>query len=138
MTAADRAVVHFLDSYPPSIRDLALQTRTLVLESLRSLPHTDEAVDTSARLIGYGCGPGYAGMVCTLIPSRTGVKLGFYRGAELPDPRRLLEGAGKVHRHVGLRVPADLTKPGLKALFKAAVAAWKERNAGRRAHDRHP
>jgi hypothetical protein len=88
-------------------------------------------VDTTARLIAYTCGQGYAGMVCTLIPSRTEVKLGFYRGVDLPDPRHVLEGTGKLHRHVRLRMAADLKKPGLKALLKAAQAAWKHRNATR-------
>jgi hypothetical protein len=127
--AADATVARFFAAYPPAVQDLALQARSLVLTSLRSLPHTDEAVDASARMIGYGCGPGYRGMVCTLIPSRTEVKLGFYRGADLPDPHGLLEGTGKVHRHVRLRAPGDVTKPGLKGLLKAAREAWKERNA---------
>jgi hypothetical protein len=131
MTAADATVDRFLAAYPPAIQDLAWQARALVLASLRSLPQTDEVVDTSARLLGYGCGKGYAGMVCVLIPSRTEVKLGFYRGADLADPNHLLEGSGKVHRHVRLRAATDLKRPGLKALLRAAQTAWKRRNAAR-------
>src|SRR5687767_960521 len=116
MTAPDATVDRFLASYPPAIQDLAWQARALVLASLRSLPQTDEVVDASARLLAYSCGQGYAGMVCTLIPSRTEVKLGFYRGADLADPNNLLEGSGKVHRHVRIRAETDLRKPGLRAL----------------------
>ena len=68
--------------------------------------------------------------MCTLIPSRAGVKLGIVRGAELDDPRGLLAGSGKVHRHVAaLRSPADLKRPGVRPLLKAALAAWRRRQA---------
>ena len=71
--------------------------------------------------------PGYKGCVCTLILSKTGVKLGIAYGAAMPDPKGLMRGAGKVHRHVALQNLADLKQPGVKALIKAALAAWKER-----------
>ena len=59
-------------------------------------------------MIAYSYGPGCKGLVCTLILSRKGVKLGIVRGSELPDPKQLLEGSGKVHRFVQLNAPADL------------------------------
>jgi hypothetical protein len=86
-------------------------------------------VDGTANLLGYQYGPGYRGLVCTLMLSKTGVKLGIVRGAELPDPKGLLTGSGKVHRHVPLRRVADLEQPGLKPLLKAALQAWRRRNA---------
>jgi hypothetical protein len=39
-----------------------------------------------------------------------------------------MKGSGKVHRHVELRTIADLKRPGLKSLLKAALAAWQERS----------
>ena len=53
--------------------------------------------------------------------------MGLARGAELADPKGLLEGAGKVHRYVRIETAADLRKPGLKPLVKAALAAWRKR-----------
>jgi hypothetical protein len=79
-------------------------------------------------VIGYGFGPGYSGLVCTIIPSKKGVKLGVVYGARLPDPHGLLEGSGKQHRYVAFTEPADLEKAGLKDLLSAAVTAWKERS----------
>jgi hypothetical protein len=131
MTTAATPRDRLLASYPPEVQDLALRTRTLILESLRVLPRVEETVDAPARIIGYGCGPGYRGLVCTVILSRAEVKLGFNRGAELPDPGAILEGTGKVHRYVRLRTVVDLKKPGLKRLFKAAQTAWAQRNAAR-------
>jgi hypothetical protein len=87
-----------------------------------------ETLDGSANLFGYGYGPGYKGLVCTLLLSKTGVKLGISRGSELSDPKDLMQGSGKVHRHVQLRTRDDLNQPGLKPLLKAALAAWKKRN----------
>ena len=115
----------FLGSYPPEVRDIAQAARALVADLL---PGAEETLDEAARVIGYGYGPGYNGLVCTLLLSKTGVKLGIAYGAELPDPKHLMQGNGKVHRHVPLRTPADTKRPGLKPLLKAALAAWKKRN----------
>ena len=115
----------FLDNYPPEVREIALEARKILD---RALPGAKETLDESARVIGYGYGPGYKGVVCTLILSRTGVKLGIARGSELPDPKQLMGGSGKVHRHVQLQTIADLKRPGLMSLLKTALAAWRERN----------
>ena len=115
-----------LAGYSPEVGRLALAARTLIGEVC---PKIDESVDVPARMISYSYGPGYKGMVFTLIMSKEGVKIGIVRGAELPDPRGLLQGAGKVHRHVPLKSPADLKRPGLKPLLASALAAWKKRGA---------
>lgn len=49
--------------------------------------------------------------------------VGFWRGAELPDPKGLLEGDGDRMRHVKLRDVNEIDEPGVRALVKAAVAA---------------
>ena len=115
----------FLAPYAPEVRDVALAARDFLAEAL---PGAAETLDGSAKLLGYGYGPGYKGLVCTLLLSQTGVKLGIARGSELPDPKHLMQGSGKVHRHVQLRTTADLKQPGLKPLLKAALTACKKRN----------
>ena len=49
------------------------------------------------------------------------VNVGFFQGASLPDPARLLQGAGKFMRHVKLR-PG--TVPNTAALSKLIDAAY--------------
>ena len=120
------AVTDLLASYPAAVTEVALAARKRILAAL---PKAEERVHTSPRVIGYGFGPGYRGLVFTIIPSRAGVKLGFVRGTELPDPRGLLQGRGRVHRHVPLKTPADLQKPGLDDPFAAALAAWRDRSS---------
>lgn len=117
----------FLSAYPEHVRETASAARQLLKEML---PGIAETVDESAKLLGYSYGPGYKGALFTLIMSQTGVKLGIVRGAELPDPKRLMAGAGKVHRHVQLRSVDDIKKPGLKALLRAASSAWRKRTRG--------
>jgi hypothetical protein len=119
----------FLASYPAGVPELAHAARRLLAEAL---PGAEETLDQTARVIGFGYGPGYKGTVCVLILSKTGVKIGLSRGSELPDPKGLLQGSGKVHRHIALQTLADLKQPGLKPLIKAALAAWKARTKGDR------
>jgi hypothetical protein len=119
-------VDELLARYPEQVRETASAARSFLK---KALPDIAESVDESAKLLGFSYGPGYKGLVCTLILSQKEVKLGIFRGTELPDPKRLMTGAGKVHRHVPLRSAADVEQPGLKALLAAALAAWKACNA---------
>jgi hypothetical protein len=53
------------------------------------------------------------------------VNVGFFRGAELADPARLLEGNGKRMRHVKLRPEGDIDGTALRALIETAYADMK-------------
>ena len=123
---ASSAFDALLAKYPDAVRALAAGTRDLVLELL---PGARETVDASARVVGYGYGAGYKGTVCAIILSKSGVKLGLARGAELRDPKGLLEGRGKVHRHIAFESTADLHRAGVKPLIRAAAAGQKRVSA---------
>lgn len=51
------------------------------------------------------------------------VNVGFFQGASLPDPARLLQGAGKRMRHVKLKPGEPLNVAALTALIHAA---WQD------------
>lgn len=55
------------------------------------------------------------------------VNIGFYRGAELADPAGLLEGAGKLMRHVKLGPDDELDAAALTSLIEAAYVDMKRR-----------
>ena len=55
------------------------------------------------------------------------VNVGFFHGAALRDPARLLEGAGKFMRHVKLRPGTPSNAAALRSLIDAAYADIKER-----------
>jgi hypothetical protein len=114
-----------LGTYPGGVQEIALKARQLIFAKI---PAVVETVDTKAKVIGYGLGPGYAGLICTIILSKTGVKLGLVGGARLPDPERLLEGSGKVHRYVTFAEVADVARPGVKKLLASGIAEWKKQS----------
>jgi len=105
----------FLAQYPPEVSDLALAARDFLA---KALPGAEETLDESAKLLGYGYGPGYKGLLCTLLLSKNGIKLAISHGSELPDPKQLMQASGKVHRHVQLRTNNDLKQPGLKRYLR--------------------
>jgi hypothetical protein len=123
MTA--RSAEEILEPYPDDVQALINKARRALL---KLLPGAKESVDSSAAVLSYGYGTGYRGMVCTLILSKSGVKLGFVRGAELNDPSGLLEGSGKTHKYVQLHSASDLDGPDLRQLIRAARLAWQQRN----------
>jgi hypothetical protein len=57
------------------------------------------------------------------------VNVGFFRGAEIADPQGLLEGTGKVMRHVKLSPEREVDTAALTKLIEAAYADMKKRVA---------
>ena len=55
------------------------------------------------------------------------VNVGFFRGAEIADPERLLEGTGKFMRHVKLRPERDIDATALRKLIETAYVDMKQR-----------
>jgi len=114
----------FLNNYPPEVAALALDLRVLLLDRL---PGVEEVVDLPAKMVAYAYGQRYTDMICTIIPSKKGVKLGFNKGPELPDPAGLLEGAGKLSRYVQMS-PQRMGSAALLQLVDAGLAAYRERS----------
>jgi hypothetical protein len=55
------------------------------------------------------------------------VNVGFFRGAEIADPGRLLEGTGKFMRHVKLRPERDVDAAALRKLIETAYTDMQGR-----------
>ena len=55
------------------------------------------------------------------------VNVGFFQGAALPDPARLLQGSGKFMRHVKLAPGKPTNESALRALIDAAWLDIKAR-----------
>lgn len=55
------------------------------------------------------------------------VNVGFFSGAQLPDPAGLLEGSGKYMRHVKLRPGVGVDAAALTRLIESAYADMKNR-----------
>ena len=59
----------FLATYPAEVVSSLTRPGACLDEML---PEAEETLDRSARVIGFGYGPGYKGCVCTLIMSQKG------------------------------------------------------------------
>ncbi len=118
-------VASLFDKYTAPVAALGYATREFVLSQLQEVT---EEVDVSANMLGYGYGPGYKNMVCTIIASKTMMKIGLYKGTELPDPTGLLKGTGKVHKYIEIKTTADLHPPAVAALLEG-LKAYKVRVA---------
>lgn len=57
------------------------------------------------------------------------VNVGFFCGAVLHDPARLLQGSGKFMRHVTIRPGVAIDEPALTALIATAYADIQQRSA---------
>ncbi len=55
------------------------------------------------------------------------VNVGFFRGAELPDPAHVLQGSGKLMRHVKLRPGSATDAASLSKLIETAYSDIKVR-----------
>ena len=119
VTTSDAQFRAMLADVPEPVARLALQARALVLDVL---PQTVEVVWAQQRTAGLGTGPKkMTEQFIWLAPHARHLVLGFYYGAELPDPDGLLEGTGRLMRHVKIRTAADLAKPELRRLVEIAT-----------------
>lgn len=114
----------FLSGYSEEVFTNALELRNVLFANL---PGITEQVDIPAKMIAYCYGQQYAEMICTITPSKKGLKLGFYKGVDLPDPGNLLEGTGKISRYIEIRSADQIKSTALKKLIESALAACKKR-----------
>lgn len=106
--------------YNVHIQELANDTRIFLFETL---PDLNEDVDESANVIDYTLSQDHKGLVCTMDLSKAGIKLGFYNGADLPDPAKILAGSVLKYRYVEINDPAMLRSEILKALILESAKA---------------
>ena len=99
-------------------------TAAAVRELVRRLhPDVVEVVWPHQGTIGWGVGPKkMSEHYAYLTIHSSHVNLGFYRGASLRDPERLLGGPGKQMRSMRLERAADVDRPAVAELLRAARA----------------
>ncbi|HET9494130.1 MAG TPA: DUF1801 domain-containing protein [Chloroflexia bacterium] len=107
-----------LSLHNPTVRPIVAAARELVLSAW---PDAVERIIGTDKMFRYGTGPRMSDEVIYIAGFTSHANLGFVRGAVLPDPHGLLEGTGKGMRHVKLRSPEDVNRPGMRELVEAAV-----------------
>lgn len=100
------------------VQELSLRARELIREVL---PSVVEVPWPRQRIVGYGVGPKkMSEHFCYISMHKGHVDLGFNYGSELPDPEGLLEGTGKLFRHIKITKPEELAHPAVRRLLEAA------------------
>ena len=127
--AAQGTFDELLAGVEPKLAAIARRLRAMIRDVDQG---TVESVRLGDHAATYGVGPkkmtdGYA----YIMPMRGYVNLGFYHGALLPDPKRLLEGTGKGLRHVKIRSLAEADRSPVRALVAAALARRRRGATGR-------
>ncbi len=108
----DPQVDEFIEGLENPVQEIVSELRTLVFDAY---PEIDEGLKWA--------NPSYAkeGLVCYMETAKGHVNFGFYRGAELRDESKLLEGDGKKMRHVRLNRTDEIRVDELKLLIWDAV-----------------
>jgi len=97
-------------------------TAALCAVARKNMPGAHEIIYHDA--IGYSTSGSPFDRICYIAPQKKGyVNFGFFFGARLPDPKRLLSGVGKRMRHVKVRSVEEAKSPALRKLI---IATWKE------------
>ena len=108
----DPAVARWMQSHPGELGALALRWFT----AMRACG------DDVRELLHDGCPTACVGDAAFAYVGvfTAHANVGFFLGAELPDPQGLLEGTGRFMRHVKLRPGRAMDEPALEALVGAA------------------
>jgi hypothetical protein len=103
----------------PEAQELARQARKMIIAVM---PEVVEVPWPRLRIASYGVGPKKnTEHFCYISAQKHDINLGFYHGAELPDPEGLLQGTGKRLRHIKIREAGALGRVALQRLLKAAT-----------------
>jgi len=118
------SIDNFFSLYDETVLKNALVLREVLL---KNLPGITEQIDLPAKMVAYCYGQKYVDLICVLIPSKKGLKLGFNRGIELDDPDKLLEGTGKNSRYVQIKSSEQITSSSIKKLLADALSVYRQK-----------
>ena len=116
----DRRLLNYLAPYDPRIASLALALREVVLEE------APEAVESLVNGYAVAIGFSFTGKpmkdgFCHVVTYKNCVNLGFNRGALLADAEGILEGSGKLIRHLRISDHDALDRPLVRRFLRAAI-----------------
>jgi hypothetical protein len=121
--AVEADVARLLSEHPPEQQAIEHALRATIR---RELPGAVEQVDFGNKLIAFGRSMKMRGLLFALIAHKSWVNLQLADGADLPDPKGLIEGTGKRIRHIKIRTVADASSPGVVAAIRAQLAARQD------------
>jgi hypothetical protein len=115
-----------VDQDSPQVGKLAQQARDLIRVIM---PEVVEVAWPRQRIISFGIGQKkMSEHFCYLGLFKNHMNLGFYYGADLPDPQGLLEGTGKLLHHIKITSGDQLEMPVVHRLLEAASQYFPKLN----------
>jgi hypothetical protein len=114
----------FIAKFEPKHQRLIRAVRRVLR---REFPTAHELVYDNYNffVIGYSPTERPSDSIFSIAAASNGIGLCFIHGASLPDPKKLLIGAGKQTRFLRLESAAVLDRPEVKLLFSHAVVESK-------------
>ena len=117
----DRQLLHYLAAYDADVTSLTLALRDIVLEE------APEAVESLVNGYAVAIGFSFTGRpmkdgFCHIVTYRRHVNLGFNRGALFHDPDKILDGSGKLIRHITIQNQEELDRPAVRRFLRTAIA----------------
>ena len=121
VASVSKQLAAFIAKFDPKVAILIRACRT---EMRKLLPTAIELVYDNYNffVIGYASTERASDAILSIAAAANGVGLAFLHGASLPDPRKLLLGAGKQNRFIRLPTLEPLRSPDVLTLIRAAVA----------------
>ena len=110
----------FIAKFTPEIAAL---TKAVLAKMRRRLPNAVEMVYDNYNFLVFGFGPTdrASEAIFSIAVYARGVGLCFIHGAKLPDPGKVLQGAGKQVRWIKLPTIATLDQPAVQAMIATAI-----------------
>jgi hypothetical protein len=115
-----RQLDSFLDKYTPEV---ATTARDCLKKMRTRLPGATQIVydNYNALAIGFGPSEKASEAIFSIVLYPRYVRLFFLQGAGLPDPTNMLQGSGKIVRHIRLELAADLDQSAICELMATAL-----------------
>ena len=113
-TPAQVPVSEYLRNIPAALRPTMQATR----KTIKALaPKSTKEIAYRRWPIRYAVGDK---LVCGVGNYSRWISIYLFRGTELDDPDKVLEGTGKSMRHIKLREPKDASRPEVRRMIRQA------------------
>jgi hypothetical protein len=123
-TPAETQLQGFINKFEPKHSALIRALRKVLR---KRMPTANELVwdNYNFFVLSYGSTERPSDCIVTIAAASNGVGLSFYRGASLPDPKKILLGSGTQNRFIRVESANVLARPEIEALITAAIAQAK-------------
>lgn len=118
---AEKQLADFIGKFEPDHQSLIRSVRKALRQRM---PSAHELVYDNYNffVIGYCASERPSDCIVSIAAGANGVGLSFYRGADVPDPHKLLLGSGSQNRFIRLESAKVLSDPRVEELIAAAVS----------------